>query len=100
MPDPLTWQRRSQRKARPPTPMSSTPKTRRRSGSVATMLEPLDDSFLDLVDPKYSDTDGRWVGTSGRVRVFVYNTGTDCLCRKRSINHRSGLDGPDRNCTH
>jgi iron(III) transport system substrate-binding protein len=46
-------------------------------GSVATMLEPLDDSFLDLVDPKYSDTDGRWVGTSGRVRVFVYNTGTD-----------------------
>ena len=46
-------------------------------GSVAAMLEPLDASFLDLVDPQYSDSDGRWVGTSGRVRVFVYNTGTE-----------------------
>jgi iron(III) transport system substrate-binding protein len=46
-------------------------------GSVTGMLEPLDDSVLDLVPAKYSDSDGRWVGTSGRVRVFVHNTGTD-----------------------
>lgn len=46
-------------------------------GSVAAMLETLDPSVLDLVDSKYSDSEGRWVGTSGRVRVFVYNTGTN-----------------------
>lgn len=46
-------------------------------GAVAGMLEPLDDSTLDLVDARYSDSEGRWVGTSGRVRVFVYNTNTD-----------------------
>lgn len=46
-------------------------------GSVASLLARLDPSLLGLVDPQFSDRDGRWVGTSGRVRVFVYNTGTE-----------------------
>lgn len=46
-------------------------------GSVANLLTVLDPSVLDLVAPQFSDRQGRWVGTSGRVRVFVYNTGTD-----------------------
>jgi iron(III) transport system substrate-binding protein len=46
-------------------------------GSVASLLAPIDDEILDRVEPRFSDKDGRWVGTSGRVRVFVYNTGTD-----------------------
>jgi iron(III) transport system substrate-binding protein len=37
----------------------------------------LPESTLGLVDAKYRDTGGRWVGTSGRVRVVVYNTGSD-----------------------
>lgn len=44
-------------------------------GSVAGMLAPLPDEVLDLVSPQFADRDGRWVGTSGRVRTFVYNTG-------------------------
>jgi len=46
-------------------------------GSVTSLMAELDDEILDLVDPKFADREGRWVGTSGRVRVFVYNTGTD-----------------------
>ncbi len=45
-------------------------------GSVAEMLTQLDQSVLDSVDPKFADRDGRWVGTSGRVRTFIYNTDT------------------------
>ncbi len=45
-------------------------------GAVASMMTALDPSVLDLVDPRFADREGRWVGTSGRVRVFVYNTGT------------------------
>ncbi|MEA1902259.1 MAG: extracellular solute-binding protein [Actinomycetota bacterium] len=45
-------------------------------GSVSDLMAELDASLLDLVDPKFADRDGRWVGTSGRVRTFVYNTAT------------------------
>jgi iron(III) transport system substrate-binding protein len=43
-------------------------------GAVESMLKTLDDATLDLVDPTFNDRDGRWVGTSGRARVVVYNT--------------------------
>ena len=46
-------------------------------GSVAEMLARLDDSVLDTVDSRFTDRDGRWIGTSGRVRTFIYNTATD-----------------------
>ena len=45
-------------------------------GSVDDLLAELPRSVLDSVDPKFADRNGRWVGTSGRVRTFVYNTGT------------------------
>jgi iron(III) transport system substrate-binding protein len=37
-------------------------------------LRKLPDSLLDRVDPRFRGRDGRWVGTSGRARVVVYNT--------------------------
>ncbi len=43
-------------------------------GSVTDILSVLPDSILEKVDPKFRDREGRWVGTSGRVRTFVYNT--------------------------
>lgn len=46
-------------------------------GSVTPLMSTLDSSILDLVDPRFSDNDGRWVGTSGRVRVFIHNTSSD-----------------------
>lgn len=46
-------------------------------GSIAELLSELDPSILDKVDGRFADRDGRWVGTSGRVRTFVYNTGTE-----------------------
>ena len=45
-------------------------------GSVASLLAELPQSVLDSVDPRFADRNGRWVGTSGRVRTFIYNTGT------------------------
>ncbi len=45
-------------------------------GSVASLLARLPQSVLDAVDPKFADRNGQWVGTSGRVRTFVYNTDT------------------------
>ena len=45
-------------------------------GSVSALLSELPGAILDAVDPKFADRDGRWVGTSGRIRTFVYNTGT------------------------
>ncbi len=45
-------------------------------GSVAGLLSELPQSVLDSVDPRFADRNGRWVGTSGRVRTFIYNTGT------------------------
>lgn len=37
-------------------------------------LSPLPESILDRVPARFRDPDGRWVGTTGRARVFVYNT--------------------------
>jgi len=45
-------------------------------GSVAGMMSTLPDQTLARVDPRFADRDGRWVGTSGRVRTFIYNTST------------------------
>jgi iron(III) transport system substrate-binding protein len=37
-------------------------------------LAPLSSQVLGLVDPRFEDPDGLWVGTSGRQRVLVYNS--------------------------
>ena len=44
-------------------------------GSVAELLSELPSDVLDLVEDRFQDRDGRWIGTSGRIRTFVYNTG-------------------------
>jgi iron(III) transport system substrate-binding protein len=33
--------------------------------------------ITDQLDPKFTDRESRWIGTSGRVRTFIYNTETD-----------------------
>jgi iron(III) transport system substrate-binding protein len=38
------------------------------------LLAELPDDLLDRVPERFRDPDGRWVGTSGRVRVLAYNT--------------------------
>jgi iron(III) transport system substrate-binding protein len=38
------------------------------------LLAELDESALERVPERFRDPDGRWVGTSGRVRVIAYNT--------------------------
>jgi iron(III) transport system substrate-binding protein len=43
-------------------------------GSVEDRLGELSDEVLDRVDERFRDENGRWVGTSGRARVIVYNT--------------------------
>jgi iron(III) transport system substrate-binding protein len=43
-------------------------------GAVESQLASLPAEILDRVDEAYRDADGRWVGTSGRSRVLVYNT--------------------------
>ena len=43
-------------------------------GAVADQLVELPESVLDRVDSEFRDSDGRWVGTSGRARVIVFNT--------------------------
>jgi iron(III) transport system substrate-binding protein len=37
-------------------------------------LAELPEDMLERVDERFRDPDGRWVGTSGRVRVIAYNT--------------------------
>ena len=46
-------------------------------GTVAAMLAPLPAEITDQVDPRFADRENRWVGTSGRVRTFIYSTGTE-----------------------
>lgn len=43
-------------------------------GSLGDRLGKLPDAALARVPAAYRDPDGRWVGTSGRVRVVAYNT--------------------------
>jgi iron(III) transport system substrate-binding protein len=43
-------------------------------GSVDERLGTLPDQILDRVPARFRDSEGRWVGTSGRVRVLAYNT--------------------------
>ena len=45
-------------------------------GAVAEegLLAELPDDLLERVDERFRDPEGRWVGTSGRVRVIAYNT--------------------------
>jgi iron(III) transport system substrate-binding protein len=45
-------------------------------GAVAEegLLAELPSDLLERVDERFRDPDGRWVGTSGRVRVLAYNT--------------------------
>ncbi len=47
-------------------------------GSVALdgLFETLPQAILDRVPTRFSDDEGRWVGTSGRARVVVYDAGT------------------------
>ena len=43
-------------------------------GAVETQLAELPDDVLERVGERFRDSDGRWVGTSGRARVLVFNT--------------------------
>lgn len=43
-------------------------------GAVEDNLDPLSDGVLAMVPERFRDREGRWVGTSGRSRVLVYNT--------------------------
>jgi iron(III) transport system substrate-binding protein len=43
-------------------------------GAVDAQLEELPSDTLERVSERYRDAEGRWVGTSGRTRVLVYNT--------------------------
>jgi iron(III) transport system substrate-binding protein len=43
-------------------------------GAVEAQVEELPQAILERVDERFRDADGRWVGTSGRSRVIVYNT--------------------------
>jgi iron(III) transport system substrate-binding protein len=38
------------------------------------LLQPIAADTLSLVDPAFRNSDGQWIGLSGRVRVLVYNS--------------------------
>ena len=42
--------------------------------SLKGLLQPLPDEVTGLVDARFVDTEKRWIGITGRVRVIVYNT--------------------------
>lgn len=41
--------------------------------SQAGLFDTIDDAILSRVEPAFRAVDGSWVGTSGRVRVVIYN---------------------------
>ena len=41
------------------------------------LLAPLPQDILDLVPPEYRDSDGRWVGVTGRARAMAYGQDVD-----------------------
>jgi iron(III) transport system substrate-binding protein len=41
---------------------------------AAGLFASLPAEILDIVDPRFKSTDGKWVGITGRARVLVYNT--------------------------
>ena len=43
-------------------------------GAVDPQLAELPEEILERVDERFRDANGRWVGTSARTRVLVYNT--------------------------
>ncbi len=43
-------------------------------GAVDAELEQLPEETLDRVSERFRDTEGHWIGTSGRTRVLAYNT--------------------------
>lgn len=42
-------------------------------GAVGDLLSELPADLLDRVESRFSDTNGKWVGVSGRVRTFIYD---------------------------
>ncbi|MEX1126424.1 MAG: extracellular solute-binding protein [Acidimicrobiia bacterium] len=64
-------------------------------GAVAPMMKVLGDETLGLVDPKFNDRDGRWVGTSGRVRVVIYNIDAD-IALPQDIDDMTDPDWEDQ----
>ena len=40
----------------------------------AGRFQQLPDEILEMVDPRFRDPEGRWVGVTGRARVLAYNT--------------------------
>ena len=42
--------------------------------SLKGLVRPLPADVLDLVDPRFRDTEGRWIGVTARARVIAYNT--------------------------
>ncbi len=43
-------------------------------GAVLELLSPIPEEIRSLVDQRFQDPQGRWIGISGRARVIVYNT--------------------------
>lgn len=43
-------------------------------GATSSLLTRLPDEVLEAVPARFRDSSGRWVGTSGRVRVLVYDS--------------------------
>ncbi len=42
--------------------------------ALAGLFEPLSEEILSMVPDRFSDSDGAWVGTSGRARVVIYDS--------------------------
>jgi iron(III) transport system substrate-binding protein len=45
-------------------------------GAASELMAVLPDELLAMVPNRFADRDGRWIGTSGRVRVVVYDSET------------------------